>query len=91
MEPSVNAVCCTRGQNYSDRRSAHGSLSSHIRGFLFDFLGDCDGHHARLGTATAWPDSRSSLRWHSLACTARLPLGTTNLVRRFSPLAEGLW
>ena len=91
MEPRLRAVCCTDGQSYSDRQCADGFTAPGVQGLAFDFVSDCEDHHPRCGRAAAWPDSRGSIRWHSLACTARLPLGTTNHVRRFSPLAEGLW
>ena len=56
---------------------------------MFNYPGGLDDLGPLLGQAGSWRDSRNSVRWHSLAGPARLPLGTTNHVRRFSPLAEG--
>jgi hypothetical protein len=91
MEQVLGAVCCTDGRNYSVHECQPEALLPDGHAHLFDFGGDSSDRHARSGNFEAWPDSRKPCHWHSLARTARLPLGTTNHVRRFSPFVEGQW
>ena len=91
MEPTLNAVYFTAGRNYSDHQSALISLPPSAGGHMFNYPGGLDDLGPLLGQAGSWLDSGNTVRRHSLACTARLPLGTTNHVRRLSPHAEGQW
>lgn len=91
MEPTLNAVYFTAGRDYSDHQSAPNSLPPSASGHAFDYPGGLDDLGPLLGQAGSWLDSRKLFRRHSLACTARLPLGTTNHVRRLSPHAVGQW
>lgn len=91
METRLAAVCCTGGQNYSVHLCEPELLLPDGHAHLFEFGSDSGDRRARTGKLEAWPDSRNLSRWHSLAGTARLPLGTTNHVRRFSPFVVGQW
>ncbi len=90
MESRRGAVYCTGGNNYSDRHRAAEWLSLTTHGLAFDFVSDCFDKYALRPEVASWPDSRLSSRWHSPACYARLPPGTTDRID-FSPLVEGLW
>ncbi len=91
MESRLGVIYCTSGQSYSDRQRAYESPAANVHRNSFDCAGDSGDRRARTGKLEAWPDSRNLSRWHSLAGTARLPLGTTNHVRRFSPFVVGQW